>query len=199
MDPVSRQSVAINETARLTLKDVQIGNVKCDIPLGIILAIAAVFLIRFIFNKTTFGYELKAVGCNRNASRYVGVNVGKTMVLAMTISGSLAGVAGVTYYMGYFASIQPKVLASMGFDAIAVSLLGNSNPVGILASSFLINTISKGSTYMSSKAGLDAEIASVITGLILLFSACGAYIQYLVKRSKEKLAEQEKNAKKEEA
>ena len=199
VDPVSRQSVAINETARLTLKDVQIGNVKCDIPLGIILAVVAVFLIRFIFNKTTFGYELKAVGCNRNASRYVGVNVGKTMVLAMTISGALAGVAGVTYYMGYFASIQPKVLASMGFDAIAVSLLGNSNPVGILASSFLINTISKGSTYMSSKAGLDAEIASVITGLILLFSACGAYIQYLVKRSKEKIAEQEKNAKKEEA
>ena len=61
--------------------------------------------------------------------------------------------------------------ANMGFDAIAVSLLGNSNPVGILASSFLITVISKGSTYMSSKAGLDAEIASVITGLILLFSA----------------------------
>ena len=199
VDPVSRQSVDINQTARLTLKDVAIGGIKYDIPLGIILAIAAVFLIRFLFNKTTFGYELKAVGCNRNASRYVGVNVGRTMVLAMTISGALAGVAGATYYLGYFSSIQPKVLANMGFDAIAVSLLGNSNPVGILASSFLITVISKGSTYMSSKAGLDAEIASVITGLILLFSACSAFIQYLVKRSKEQLAEQDKIAAKEEA
>lgn len=199
VDPVSRQSVDINQTARLTLKDVAIGGIKYDIPLGIILAIAAVFLIRFLFNKTTFGYELKAVGCNRNASRYVGVNVGKTMVLAMTISGALAGVAGATYYLGYFSSIQPKVLANMGFDAIAVSLLGNSNPVGILASSFLITVISKGSTYMSSKAGLDAEIASVITGLILLFSACSAFIQYLVKRSKEQLAEQDKITAKEEA
>lgn len=199
VDPVSRQSMDIGQAARLTLKDVQIGGIKYDIPLGIILAIGAVFLIRFLFNKTTFGYELKAVGCNRNASRYVGVNVGKTMVLAMTISGALAGVAGATYYLGYFSSIQPKVLANMGFDAIAVSLLGNSNPVGILASSFLITIISKGSTYMSSKAGLDAEIASVITGLILLFSACSAFIQYLVKRSKERLAEQDKIAAKEEA
>lgn len=199
VDPVSRQSMDISQAARLTLKDVQIGGIKYDIPLGIILAIGTVFLIRFMFNKTTFGYELKAVGCNRNASRYVGVNVGRTMILAMMISGALAGVAGATYYLGYFSSIQPKVLANMGFDAIAVSLLGNSNPVGILASSFLITIISKGSTYMSSKAGLDAEIASVITGLILLFSACSAYIQYLVKRNKEKLAEQDKVAAKEEA
>lgn len=199
VDPVSRQSAVINEAARLTLKDVQIGSLKCDIPLGIIFAFAAVFIVRFIFDKTTFGFEIKALGYNRDASRYAGVGVGRTLVLAMTISGALAGVAGAAYYMGYFASIQPKVLANMGFDAIAVSIVGNSNPVGILASSFLITTIIKGSTYMSSKAGLDAEIASVITGLILLFSACSSYIQYLVRRNKEKLAEQQKMAEKEEA
>lgn len=192
IDPVSRQSLNISDAARLTLKDVQIGSLKCDIPLGIILAIIVTFVIRFVFNKTTFGYELKAIGSNRKAAQYAGINVGKNTILAMMISGGLAGVAGATYYLGYFASIQPKVLTSIGFDAIAVSLLGNSNPTGILASSFLINVISKGSTYMSSKAGLDAEIASVITGLILLFSACGAFIQYKVKRSKDKLAELEK-------
>lgn len=114
------------------------------------------------------------------------------MVIAMMISGGLAGLAGATYYLGYFCSMQPKVLAATGYDAIAVSLLGNSNPMGILASSFLINIINKGSTYMSSKAGLDAEIASVITGLILLFSACGAYIQYLVKKNKDKIEENKK-------
>lgn len=199
VDPVSRQSVNISDAARLTLKDVPIGGLKCDIPLGIILAVIAAFIIRFMFNRTTFGYELKAIGFNRKASQYAGINVGKDMVLAMMISGGLAGVAGATYYLGYFASIQPKVLANMGFDAIAVSLLGNSNPTGILASSFLITVISKGSTYMSSKAGLDAEIASVITGLILLFSACGTYIRYRVGRSKDRLAELEKSSGKEEA
>ena len=192
VDPVSRQSKNIAEAARLTLKNVQVGELKGDIPLGIVLAIIVAFVIKYVFDKTTFGYELKAIGFNGNASKYAGINVGKNMVIAMMISGGLAGLAGATYYLGYFCSMQPKVLAAMGYDAIAVSLLGNSNPMGILASSFLINIINKGSTYMSSKAGLDAEIASVITGLILLFSACGAYIQYLVKKNKDKLEENKK-------
>lgn len=189
VDPVSRQSKVVSDASRLTLTNVQFGNLKFDIPLGIILAIIVAFLIRFLFERTTLGYELKAVGANGKASLYAGINVGKNMILAMVISGALAGVAGVTYYMGYFASIQPKVLSSTGFDAIAVSLLGNSNPIGILFSSFLITVIGKGSTYMSSTAGLDAEIASVITGLILLFSACGAFIQYKVKAGKDKIEE----------
>ena len=192
VDPVSRQSKNIADAARLTLKNVEIGALKGDIPLGIILAVIVAFVIKYVFDKTTFGYEIKAIGFNTNASKYAGINVGKNMVVAMMISGGLAGLAGATYYLGYFCSMQPKVLAATGYDAIAVSLLGNSNPMGILASSFLINIINKGSTYMSSKAGLDAEIASVITGLILLFSACGAYIQYLVKKNKDKIEENKK-------
>ena len=192
VDPVSRQSTNVSDASRLTLKNVMIGELKADIPLGIVLAIIVAFVIKYVFDKTTFGYELKAIGFNGNASRYAGINVGKNMVIAMMISGGLAGLAGATYYLGYFCSMQPKVLAATGYDAIAVSLLGNSNPMGILASSFLINIINKGSTYMSSKAGLDAEIASVITGLILLFSACGAYIQYLVKKNKDKLEDNKK-------
>ncbi len=192
VDPVSRQSMNVSNEARLTLMNTQIGDFKYDIPLGIILAIVAVFVVQFIFTKTTFGYELKAVGSNRKAAQYAGINVGKNMILAMTISGGLAGLAGATYYLGYFCSIQPKVLAATGYDSIAVALLGNSNPIGIFFSSFLISVIGKGSTYMSSAEGLDAEMASVITGLILLFSACGVFIQYRVKKAKDKIEEIEK-------
>ena len=195
VDPVSRQSKNVSDAARLTLMNTQIGGYKFDIPLGIILAIIVAFVIRFIFNKTTFGYELKAVGSNRKAAQYAGINVGKNMVMAMLISGALAGLAGATYYLGYFCSMQPKVLAATGYDSIAVALLGNSNPIGILFSSFLVSTIGKGSTYMSSTAGLDAEIASVIAGLILLFSACGEFIKYKVKRAKDKMQEEEKSNK----
>ncbi len=195
VDPISRQSKAISSAARLTLSGIKMGNLKIDIPLGIILAVIAAFVIKFIFDRTVLGYELKAVGANPNASRYAGINVGKNVVLSMFISGALAGLAGASYYLGYYASIQPKVLSSTGFDAIAVSILGNSNPIGILASSFLINIISKGSTYMSSTAGLDAEIASVITGLILLFAACGEYIKYRVKRKKDKQHEKAEGGK----
>lgn len=178
VDPVSRQSKNVSTAARLTFTDVEVGGYKMDIPLGIILAILTVFLVRFIMNRTVLGFEMKAVGCSRTAAKYAGIKVGKNIVITMVISGALSGLAGVTYYLGYFASIQPKVLTSTGFDAIAVSLLGNNNPVGIIFSSFLITVISKGSTYMSSASGVQQEIASVITGIILLFSACGAFVRY---------------------
>ena len=181
VDPVSRQSVSVSTGSRLTLMDTLVGDLKMDIPLAVVLAIITAFFIKFLIDKTTLGYELKAAGASPTAAEYAGIHVGKNMVLTMVISGGLAGLAGVTYYLGYFGSIQPKVLVSTGFDAIAVSLLGNSNPIGILFSSFLITIISKGSTYMSSAAGIQAEIASVITGILLLFSACGAYMKQKIK------------------
>lgn len=189
VDPVSRQSQNVSTAARLTLTDVEVGGYKMDIPLGIILAILTVFLVRFIMNRTVLGFEMKAVGCSRTAAKYAGIKVGKNIVITMVISGALSGLAGVTYYLGYFASIQPKVLTSTGFDAIAVSLLGNNNPVGIIFSSFLITVISKGSTYMSSASGVQQEIASVITGIILLFSACGAFVRYKTSRLRDTVKE----------
>lgn len=195
VDPVSRQSREISAAARLTLTDTVVGDLKMDIPLGILLAVIVVAAVWFFLEKTRTGYELKAVGFSRSAARYAGIKVGRSMVLAMILSGALSGLAGVTYYLGYVGSIQPKVLVSTGFDAIAVSLLGNNNPVGIVFSTILITLIGKGSTYMKSSAGVDSEIASVITGIILLFSACNVYIRYRMERKKR---EQQPGSRKEE-
>lgn len=192
VDPVSRQSKAISAASRLTLSDTMVGDLKMDIPLGILLALAAVVFVQFLMKKTVLGYEMKAVGFSGGASRYAGINVGRNIVTTMAISGALAGLAGVTYYLGYFASIRPRVLCDTGFDAIAVALLGNSNPVGIIFSSFLVTMIDKGSTYMSSTAGVQAEIADVITGAILLFCACTAFIKYRVARMDEGRKEDKK-------
>lgn len=184
VDPISRQSKEVTAASRLTLMDTLIGELKMDIPLGLIIALVMVVLIWFLLEKTKLGYELKAVGYSRSAAEYAGIRVGKSMVLSMTISGALAGLAGVTYYLGYVGSIQPKVLISTGFDAIAVSLLGNNNPFGIVFSTMLITLIGKGSTYLKSSAGVDPEIASVITGIILLFSACNVYIKWKIEKKK---------------
>ncbi|WP_053361416.1 ABC transporter permease [Bacillus sp. FJAT-27251] len=193
IDPVSRQSQYISEAARLTLVNVEMANLKMDIPLGFILAIFTAVLVKFFMDKTVIGFEIKAVGSNRNAAKYAGMNVGRNTILAMVISGGLAGLAGVTYYLGYFASIQPKVLSSIGFDSIAVSLLGNSHPIGVIFSSFLVSIIDQGSTYMSSQAGIRQEISSVIVGLILLFSACGAYLKHKVSSLKDKELDQKES------
>ena len=187
MNPISRQSNPINPSARLTLADFQAFGLKMDIPLGFILTIPTAFLVLFLLNKTRLGYELKVVGLNRKAAKYAGIKVGRSMVLSMAISGALAGIAGVTLYLGLYNSIQPRVLTSVGFDSIAVCLLGNSHPIGNLFSSLLITVISKGSNYMSSIMNIPQEISQVITGLILLFSACGAYIRYRVARTKENM------------
>lgn len=193
VDPVSRQSKAIGQAASLTLKNVEFLGMKMEVPLGIILAVIVTFGLKFILDKTKLGYEMKTVGSNQKAAKYAGIKVGRTMVIAMLISGALAGLAGVTFYLGYNTSIQPRILSSVGYDAIAVSLLGNANPIGSMISAFLVMIISKGSTYMSSTAGVPQEIASVITALILLFSACGAYIKYRLKRIKDETEDNNKH------
>ena len=195
VNPTSRQSKPVSVASRLTLMDTLVGNLKIDIPLAIVLALLVAVLIQFVLDRTCFGFEIKSVGFSKKASRYAGIPVGKNLVLTMALSGALAGLAGVSYYLGYFGSIQPRVLPSMGFDSIAVALLGNSNPIGIVFFSFFITILSKGSTYMNSASGLESEIASVITGIILLFSACNAYIRYLV--NKEKLEMEERSKKQE--
>lgn len=182
VDPISRQSRTINQTARLTLMNVEFAGLKTRIPVFFLLALLCAVLLYIYISKTKQGYELKAVGLNTHAASYAGIRVGRTIVKSMVLSGALAGLAGITYYMGYFNSIQPGVLASLGFDSIAVSLLGNSHPLGVILSSTLITTLSRGSIYMSSTVGVRQEIASLVIGMILLFSACGGYIRYRVNR-----------------
>lgn len=184
IDPISRQSKNIGANARLTLQDINIGGYIFNIPLGFILAIICVIVVAFLMDHTVLGFELKSVGTNKTAARYAGMNVGRSLTLSMMISGALAGLAGVTYYLGYFASIQPRVLASTGYDAIAVCLVGSSNPVGIFIATLLLQIIPKGATYMSSTAGLESEIASVITAVILLSTTVSVLYAHFFKKKK---------------
>ena len=182
VNPVSRQSVPISAAARLTLTSVPLGSWKVCIPLAFPLAILAAFLLRYLLDRTTAGYEIKAVGLSRGAARYAGVNIARNLILTMTLSGALAGLAGVSWFCGHFDSIQPGVVPNLGFDAIAVALLGNNNPIGCIFSSFLITVISQGSVYMSSQQGVESEIANLITAVILIFAACSVFLRDYVNR-----------------
>ncbi|MDR1979281.1 MAG: ABC transporter permease [Synergistaceae bacterium] len=177
VDVITRSSRACSASSRLTIAGVRMGGVRAAIPLGILIAITAVFVVRFLMERTTAGFGIKIVGLNRDAARYAGVPVGRSYVFAMSIGGALAGLAGVTYYLGYYNSIVPKALPSLGYDAIAVALLGNLSPPAAVFSSMLVTIFQKGGVYMSSVTGAPREIASVVIALLLLFSACGAYIR----------------------
>lgn len=176
VNPVSRQSKSIIASARLTLSGFRWENLKLDIALAFPLAIITAIFLQWLLERTTYGYEIKAVGLSPKAAYYAGMNVNRVSLITMTLSGMLAGLAGVSYFCGYLASIQPGTTPSMGFDAIAVSLLGGNNPIGCVLASFLITIISKGSVYMSSRQNIEPEIASLITAFILTFAACSAFL-----------------------
>jgi simple sugar transport system permease protein len=174
-DPVSRESVQITQNARLTLVNFEAIGLKMNISLLFPFAIVVVFLVDFLMKRTKLGFELKSVGTSPLASRYAGMNVKRTMILSMVISGALAGLAGVAYYLGRYGTIQPRVLPALGFDAIAVALLGFITPIGCFFASVLVMIFQSGTSYLSSRLGVLREIASLITSILLLFSACALY------------------------
>ena len=189
-DPLTRSMRICGTNARLTWMDIQLGGVACDVPLGIVLALLAALAVKFVFDKTVFGFELRAVGMNARCARYTGIKVGNRIIASMVLAGMLAGLAGVTYYCGYYNTIVPKTLPDLGYDAIAVALLGNASPIGSIFAGILIGIFQTGSNYMSSTLGVAREIASLITGILLLFSACGGFFRYLARRRLERLEDE---------
>ncbi len=148
-----------------------------SVSVGIILAILIAIALFVILNKTTFGYELKATGFNKHASDYAGMNGKKNIILTMTIAGGLAGLGGAfailapSVIQGSSITYEPiSVIAANGFNGIAVALLGNSSPIGIIFSSLFISYIQRGGS-SASLVGFKPEIIDVVIAIIIYFSA----------------------------
>ncbi|HKL57633.1 MAG TPA: ABC transporter permease [Sphaerochaeta sp.] len=139
--------------------------------LGFFVAIASVIIIKFILDKTTLGFELKAVGSNRDCAEYAGIKVNKNVILSMMIAGGLAGLAGLTFYTGYSRNMQIGVLPSQGFDGIAVALLGASNPLGVFFSALFFGILQSGKGFMNAMTKVPPEIADTIIAVIIYFTA----------------------------
>jgi simple sugar transport system permease protein len=150
---------------------------------GVILALAVAALIWFFLWKTTWGFEIRTVGANPNAARYAGISVARNIILAMAISGGLAGLGGAVEVTGV--DLQgTRYLAlgfssGYGFDAIAVALLGRSHPAGVVAAALLFGALRAGTRQMQSASEIPGDIISVIQGLILLFVAADAIVRYI--------------------
>lgn len=154
---------------------------------GILLAIAAVLIIWVILNKTTFGYELKAVGFNRDASRYAGINEKRNIIMSMVIAGAIAGMAGgLLYLAGTGKHIEIKdVLASEGFTGISVALLGLSHPIGVLFSGLFIAYLTAGGFYLQ-LFEFSTEIIDIIVAVIIYFSAFALIVKTILTRMNHK-------------
>ena len=141
--------------------------------IAIFLAAAVAVLIWVVLNKTTFGYELKAVGLNKSAARYAGINEKKNIILSMTIAGALAGFGAGLFYLSGGAEWNPlnsTSLPAMGFNGIATALLASSHPIGTVFSSLFISHITVGGAYLPTKY-FPTEIADLISGIIIYLCA----------------------------
>jgi ABC-type uncharacterized transport system permease subunit len=136
--------------------------------LGILIALLAVLVIWFINNKTTFGYQNKAVGVNLRAARFGGIRTNSVILWTALISGGLAGLAGV----GELCALQYRLIMDIspgyGYSGIVIAMLGNLHPVGVLFSSLFFSIIIVGAQTMSRMTGVPVYIAEVIQGMALM-------------------------------
>lgn len=152
------------------------------INLGLFLAVIAVIIIAFIIDKTTLGFELKAVGFNRFAAEYAGMKVNRNIILSMLISGGLAGIGGVALYTGNASSIQIGILPAQGYDGIAVALLGANHPVGVFFAAVLFGILYSGTGFMNAMTDIPPELANTIIAIIIYFAATSVMIERLLNK-----------------
>ena len=141
--------------------------------IGIFIAIVVAVLIWVIINKTTFGYELKACGHNKNAARYAGINEKRNIVLSMTIAGALAGLGAGLFYLSGSKEWEPLVstaLPATGFNGISVALLASSNPIGCIFSAVFISHITVGGGFMPPKL-YPSAVSDIISGVVIYLCA----------------------------
>ena len=188
--PNSEASVSIHESASIGIDWLKgLVGPATSVNWGIVISIAVVLIIAFILFKTTLGFELRAVGNNKFGAEYGGINVNKSVLQSMAIAGLIAGLAGAIQVMGVSHNIT--ILAAQegyGFDGIAVALIANSNPIGVIFSGLLFGAFKYGGTKMQA-VGAPSEVVSIVVGSIVYFIALSSvlralFIKMMAKRNK---------------
>ena len=153
---------------------------------GLILALVAAVAVWWLLFRSTKGFEFRAVGLNPSGARYAGINISRTVVLTMMISGGLAGLAGASEILGTNLRLTPGFSPHWGFDAIAIALLGSSRPVGVVFSAILFGALRAGATPMQAQTGIPIDLVVVIQGLVIMFIAAPGLVRgiYRIKVAK---------------
>ena len=177
-----------------------LGIPGSNVSIAIIMAIVIAVVLFIVLNNTTFGYELKATGYNKDACNYAGMNGKRNIVVTMMIAGALAGLGGAfailapTSIAGSSVTYEPiNVIAANGFNGIAVALLGNSNPIGIIFSAIFISFIQRGGT-LSALYGYKPEIIDIVIAVIIYFSSFSMLMSGALKRIFAKITQKQPKA-----
>jgi len=146
---------------------------------GFFIALGIAALVYWFLWKTTLGFEIRTVGANLRAARYGGINVGRNMVLALALSGALAGMAGANEVLAVNHNVAGAFSPGYGWDSIALALLGKSHPLGVVLASLLFGTLRNGATKMQSLADIPIDIIVIVQAMVIMFIAAPPIIRWL--------------------
>ncbi|RPJ34226.1 MAG: ABC transporter permease [Planctomycetaceae bacterium] len=175
---------AIAETAKLPRLLTWISP-NLRVNAGLILALLTAVFIFWLLWKTTTGFEIRAVGYNQNASKYGGISVSKNIVLAMVLAGGLSGMAGAVHVMGIqYKFVDIFSFTGYGFDGIAVALMGNNHPAGVLLGSVLFGALSTGASRIQLTADVPKQIIVILQSIIIFFVAAAQLVKLIAQAKK---------------
>lgn len=152
---------------------------------GLIVAVLALLFFWYFMSRTTRGYEMRVIGYNPTAGRCAGMSIRSNTLLSMMIAGGFAGLAGACELMGVQYRIMENAFNNMGFDGVAVALLGNNSAGGIALSGILFGALKSGANKMQMKSGAPVATIYMLQGLIILF-VVGKYLFEFQKKHKKK-------------
>ncbi|MFT9388310.1 MAG: ABC transporter permease [Leuconostoc sp.] len=154
-----------------------------SISAGIFIALLMIVVVWFIMTKTTLGFEIRAVGLNADAAKYAGMSAKRNAVVAMAISGGLAGLAGTIEGLGnYLNFFTQNGSPAIGFDGMAVALLGGGSYLGVLAAAAIFSVLKIGGLGMPMSSGVPFELVDIVTASIIFFVGASYLIQLIQKR-----------------
>ena len=166
-------SAPIQESARLA----RFFEAPIRFHSGFFIALVMALLVYVLLFKTTWGFELRTVGANPNAARYAGMSIVASTVIAMSLSGALAGLAGANEVLGINYNLAMAFSSGYGFDAIALALIGKNHPLGVVLAALLFGFLHNGAVQMQLNAGIPVDIIFILQAFILAFIAAPAIIR----------------------
>jgi len=167
------RTARIDDAARLP----EIVDSSPPLHWGFVVMVALAVLVRFVLQRTTFGFEVRTVGTNTDAARYAGMAVGRTILVTMAVSGAFAGLAGAGEISGTSGFLSPGVFVSIGFDSIAIALLARANPLAIVPAALLWGSMLSGAGLMQQEVGLSIDVVRIVQALVLLFVAADVIVR----------------------
>ena len=175
----------VGHNASLQLKWLTDLTQGSSVSTGIFIALIMIVVVWFVMKKTTLGFEFTAVGLNPDAAKYAGVSAKRTAVVAMAISGGLAGLAGTIEGLGnYLNFFTQNSSPSIGFDGMAVALLGGGSYLGILGAAALFSVLKIGGLGMPMSSGVPFELVDIVIASIIFFVGANYLIRLIQKRIK---------------